>query len=40
MKLIPKNRLFPSPGTGFEISEFDPVVGAILLTPYVIIITS
>ena len=38
MKLIPKNRLFPSPGTGFEISEFDPVVGA--MTPYVIIITS
>ena len=39
MKLIPKTVYF-SPGTGFEISEFDPVVGAILLTPYVIIITS
>ena len=37
MKLIPENRLFPSPGTGFEFYEFNSEAGAISSPSYDII---
>jgi hypothetical protein len=39
MKLIPENRLFPSPGTGFEFYEFNSEAGAISSPSYDIINT-